>query len=263
MFSVNILNVGFFYSDAGASLGNLPRAIWGRFLPVDEKHRLKLNLNLLLIQDGARVILVDTGMGNKLNAKMQEIFALSSISFESALAKHNLTPDDITDVIMTHLHQDHAGGIVSFTESGEEHLTFPNATYHIQKQEWEMAKEPDILNRAAYNYEINLKLLDTSGKLNLITGEYKLTANVSMMHVGGHSEGAQIVLVNHAEHKLIYPGDIIPSPIFLKVPITSAYEVCRRDTVKAKLWILDKVESEGYTLIYDHSTEELHYAKKN
>lgn len=263
MLSVNILNVGFFYSDAGASLGNLPRAIWGRFLPVDDKHRLKLNLNLLLIQDGDRVILVDTGVGNKLNAKMQDIFALSLISFESALAKHRLTPDDITDVIMTHLHQDHAGGIVSFTKSGEEYLTFPNATYHIQKQEWEMAKEPDILNRAAYDYENNLKLLDKTGKLNLVTGEYKLTEHVSMQHVGGHSEGSQIILVNHTEHKLIYPGDIIPSPLFLKVPITSAYEVCRRDTVQAKLWILNKVENEGYTLIYDHSTEELCYAKEN
>ena len=263
MFSVNVLTIGFFYSDAGASLGNLPRTIWGRFLSVDEKHRHKLNLNLLLIQDGERVILVDTGVGNKLNAKMQEIFSASLISFDVALAAHNLAPHDITDVIMTHLHQDHAGGIVSFNEQGEKYLTFPNATYHIQKQEWEIAKHPDILNRAAYDYENNLKLLDQTGKLNLIEGEFQLTASVSMKYVGGHSEGSQIVLVNHPAHKLIYAGDIIPSSVFLKIPITSAYEVCRRDTVKAKLWILDKIENQGYTLIYDHSTKELHYAKNN
>lgn len=262
MLNIKVVNAGHFYSDAGASLGNLPRAIWGRFLSVDEKHRHRLNLNLLLIEVGNRVILIDTGVGNKMNEKELKIFSPAVPSFESALAEHGHNPASITDVIMTHLHHDHAGGIVSLNSRGEAYLTFPQATYHIQRTEWEMAKYPDELNRAAYDYERNLSLLEEKGKLNLLEGDYSLCEGVSLKLVGGHSEGMQIVVINSEANKYIYAGDIIPSSIYLRIPITSAYEVCRKDTVKAKLWILDKINSEGYKLIYDHSTEEVFYGKE-
>ncbi len=262
MLKIKIIDAGHFYSDAGASLGNLPRSIWGRFLTVDEKHRMRLNLNLLLIELGERVILVDTGIGNKMTEKERKIFSPSFRSFDTALADYGLRTDSITDVIMTHLHHDHAGGIVSYDQEGEEYLTFSKATFHIQQSEWQIAKYPDDLNRAAYDFERNLKLLEEKGKLNIIDGDYSLCDGVSLKLVGGHSEGMQIIIINSKEEKYIYAGDIIPSATYLKIPITSAYDVCRRDTVTAKKWIIEKLENEGYKLIYDHSTEELFYAKK-
>lgn len=263
MLTLKIIKAGHFYSDAGASLGNLPRAIWGRFLSIDEKHRLQLNLNLLLIEVGERIILVDTGVGNKMTEKEVKIFSPDVVSFDSALGDKGYTREMITDVIMTHLHHDHAGGIVSLDSEGKEYLTFPNATFHIQRSEWEIAKSPDDLNRAAYDFQRNLSLLESSGKLNLVDGDYSLCEEVSLKLVGGHSEGMQIVIINSENHKYIYAGDIIPSSTYLKIPITSSYDVCRRDTVKAKKWIINKIDSEGYTLIYDHSTEEIFYDQKS
>lgn len=261
MLNIQIIDAGYFYSDAGASLGNLPRAIWGRFLSVDERHRMRLNLNLLLIKTSEKLILVDTGVGNKMNEKELKIFSPSVPSFDEALKEKGFTPNSITDVIMTHLHHDHAGGIVSLDYAGNEFLTFPNATYHIQQSEWEIAKHPDVLNQAAYDYERNLSLLEKAGKLNLIDADYAVCEGVTLKLVGGHSEGMQIIIINSENNKYIYAGDIIPSSIYLKLPITSAYDVCRKDTVKAKQWIINKLETEGYSLIYDHSTEEKFYAK--
>ncbi len=258
MTKIQIVTVGSFWTDAGASFGNLPRSIWGRFLHVDDKHRMKLNLNLLLIQDNERNILVDTGIGNKLNEKMMSIFKADIKDFDDVLQAFNITTLEITDVVMTHLHFDHAGGIVSkFGQAFQ--LTFPNARYHIQEKEWTIAKFPDELNSAAYDYDNNLKLLEETGNINIINGDYKLTENVLLSLVGGHSEGMQIVTICNGKDKYIYAGDIIPSERFMKISITSAYDVCRRDTVKAKKMILDKVNKEGYKLIFDHSTEGVYY----
>jgi glyoxylase-like metal-dependent hydrolase (beta-lactamase superfamily II) len=263
MTKIEILSAGSFWTDAGASFGNLPRSIWGRFLHIDEKHRMPLNLNLLLIKEEGKNIIVDTGIGNKLSDKMIKIFKPQLRSFEDLLNEHNLMPTDITDVIMTHLHFDHAGGIVSYDNNKNPYLTFPHATYHIQEKEWNIAKNPDELNMAAYDYDNNLALLEKEGKINLINGDYQVSNAVKVLFVGGHSEGMQSVEIITDNKKYIYAGDIIPSSTFLKLSITSAYDVCRRDTFKAKKMILNKVVNEDYTLIYDHSTKELYYEKEN
>lgn len=262
MLKIKIIKAGHFYSDAGASLGNLPRAIWGRFLSVDEMHRLRLDLNLLLIETEGKTILVDTGLGNKLTSKELKIFSPSGERLDKVLLKQGIPASSITDVVMTHLHHDHAGGIVSYDDSGQEFLTFPKATYHIQRKEWEICKNPDILNNSAYDFKRNLRLLDQKGDINLIEGTYPLCPGISLEPVGGHTEGMQIVIINNGKHKYIYAGDIIPSETYLKVPITSAYDVCRRDTVKAKLSIIERIEKEGYSLIFDHSTEDVIYEVK-
>lgn len=259
MAKINILRAGCFYSDAGASFGNLPQAIWGRFFTTDAKHRIALALNLLLIQDGSKNILVDTGVGFRTSEREDKIFSPELTPFEELLAPFQLTPNDITDVIMTHLHFDHAGGVISYDEDNNDVLTFPNAIYHIQSAEWNIAKNPDVLNSGAYNFAKHLYLLEQQGEINLVEGNYQLTHDIKLTLVGGHSEGMQVIEIKTDEKNYIYAGDIIPSKTFLKVPITSAYDVCRRDTVTAKLWILDKVENSNYTLIFDHSTEEVLY----
>ncbi len=260
MNNLTIIKAGYFYSDAGASLGNLPRALWGRFLPIDKKkHRIRLDINLLLIETQGRVILVDTGLGNKLTPKEKEIFSPNVKKFSKILSEAGFNNEDITDVIMTHLHHDHAGGIVTLSKSRQEYLTFPNAVYHIQSKEWEIAREPDMVNAAAYDFKRNLKLLEQEGRINMIDGDYTLCKGVHLKLVGGHTEGMQIVIINYKDFKCIYAGDIIPSKTFLKLPITSAYDVCRKDTVNAKCWIFNQMLREGYTLIFDHETRDIFY----
>ena len=197
-----------------------------------------------------------------MSEKEMKIYSPSQRSLETALAEGGYSPESITDVIMTHLHHDHAGGIVSLDSLGKEYLTLPQATYHIQRSEWEIAKHPDDLNNAAYDFTRNLSLLEKKGKINIIDGDYQLCNEVYLKLVAGHSEGMQIVIIDSDKQKYIYAGDIIPSSTYLKLAITSAYDVCRKDTVNAKKWILNKVNSEGFRLIYDHSTEEIFHANQ-
>ncbi|PKN77907.1 MAG: MBL fold metallo-hydrolase, partial [Candidatus Cloacimonetes bacterium HGW-Cloacimonetes-1] len=129
-------------------MGVLPWSIWNKKIATDERRRLLMSLNLLLIRSEDRCILVDTGLGNRLNERQQDIYNPSEFLLPISLGELGIKDTDVTDVIMTHLHFDHAGGIV--TDFGnEDRLTFPNATYWIQKDEWEMAKHPDGLNKAA------------------------------------------------------------------------------------------------------------------
>jgi hypothetical protein len=149
---------GYYWTDAGAFMGVLPYFIWQDKVELDERHRLKMHLNLLLIQTEGKNILVDTGVGNRLNKRRKEIYNPSDFILPAGLTQLGLSPSDVTDVIMTHLHFDHAGGIISEQE-GTDFLTFPKAVFHIQSKEWQMAKQPDKLNQAAYQFEHQLALL--------------------------------------------------------------------------------------------------------
>jgi len=171
------------------------------------------------------------------------------------LSKMGYPRTSITDVIMTHLHHDHAGGIVSLDSEGKEYLTFPNAVYHIQLAEWKIAREPDILNFAAYDFNRNLKLLEEKGRVNLIEGDYTLCDGVDLKLVGGHTDGMQIVIINKDNQKYIYAGDIIATKFHTSMAVTSAYDVCRSDTVKAKHLIYDRLKANNGFLLLDHDTQ--------
>lgn len=249
--NLDLVSAGYYWTDAGAFFGVLPWYIWRDKVETDERQRLKMALNLLLIRTGARNILVDTGVGNRLNKRRKEIYNPSEFVLPQNLKKLGLQPQDITDVIMTHLHFDHAGGVVSFVYD-KDVLTFPNAVYHIQKEEWEIAKNPDKLNKAAYQFEHQLTLLEKEGNLHLTEGDIEIAPDVSAIKTGGHSCGMQIAEVLIEGKPYIYAGDIIPTRFHLPIAITSSYDVCREDTVKAKQMIYQKIlEQDGY-LFLDH-----------
>lgn len=246
---------GFYWTDAGAFMGVLPYFIWHDKVELDERHRLRMNLNLLLIQTGDRNILVDTGVGNRLNKRRKEIYNPSEFLLPDSLKAINLETKDITDIIMTHLHFDHAGGLVT-EKDGMDYLTFPNATCHIQSKEWEMAKNPDKLNKAAYQFEHQLTLLDQQGKINLIDGTTEIVKDVFVHYVGGHSVGSQIIEVIKDGKLYIYAGDIIPTRYHLPAAITSGYDVSRADSFAAKQMIYDKLQSSEGFLLLDHDVNE-------
>lgn len=242
---------GFYWSDSGAFMGVLPYALWSKKSEIDERFRRKLNLNLLLIQSGNRNILIDTGLGNRLSAKQREIYQPSEFLLPVSLAELGLQDKDITDVIMTHLHFDHAGGIV--TDFGTyEALTFPKAHYWIQKAEWEMAKNPDELNQAAYNYEQQLSLLEQKGNITLLEGEAEIEQGITLTQVGGHTVGSQIITINFGTEYFIYAGDIIPTMFHTSLAITSAYDVSRIQTVAAKKLIYSRLQEHNGILLLNH-----------
>ncbi len=245
---------GSYWSDGGALMGVLPWNIWHRKVRADEKRRVQMSLNLLLIEQDERKILVDTGLGNRLSETQQKIYSPSGFMLPGSLGALGIRDKDITDVIMTHLHFDHAGGIISDI-AGRDLLTFPRARYWIQRKEWDIARQPDTLNRAAYSFEHQLALLERKGKLELIDGDAEVCSGVGLKLTGGHTAGSQIVEITTDKGFYIYAGDIIATMLHVPPPITSAYDISRQDTYAAKQYIYSRLKAENGYLLLDHDND--------
>lgn len=249
--SCYIVSAGTWWGDGGAALGVLPKALWQKFMDVDEKNRIPLSLNTLLLQTAGKNILIDTGIGNKLPEKRKPIFDPSDFILPDELAQLGISRHDIDVVILTHLHFDHAGGVVTLID-GKPELTFPNAIHLIQEKEWETARYPDELNLASYDFKTNLALLSESGKYQLVSGNYQLSPEITLELVGGHSEGMQVVRIESESELAYYAGDIIPIEKQQHLAITSAYDICRRDTFRAKKRIMEELQAKHGILFLNH-----------
>jgi glyoxylase-like metal-dependent hydrolase (beta-lactamase superfamily II) len=249
------VSAGHYWSDGGAAFGALPKVLWNKTIEADEKNRICFALNLVLIQTADRKILVDTGCGNHLSQKQMKIYSPSEYILFDELKKNNISRFNVTDIILTHLHFDHAGGVVSIFD-GKPELSFPNAVHYIQEREWEMAKNPDELNQAAYMFEEQLSLLASEGKYILIDGNYQLTPEIELRLTGGHTIGTQIVCCESEGDFAVYAGDIIPSLPHLALPVVSAYDVNREATFKAKKAILHEIKQKKGYLLLNHDGNE-------
>ncbi|HRX93637.1 MAG TPA: MBL fold metallo-hydrolase, partial [Chitinophagaceae bacterium] len=188
------INTGYFKLDGGAMFGVVPKSIWNKINPADENNMCSWALRSMLIEDGDRLILIDNGMGDKQSEKFFSFYYMhGDDSLDKSLSKYGFSRDDITDVFLTHLHFDHAGGIV--TNIVNPQLTFPNAVHLIQKAEWEISENPDLLNTAAYNFSQNLKLLKDKGKYQLLDGDTEIVPGFTAKLWKGHSHGMQGVRI--------------------------------------------------------------------
>jgi glyoxylase-like metal-dependent hydrolase (beta-lactamase superfamily II) len=165
--------------------------------------------------------------------------------------------EDIDYVVFTHLHFDHVGGAV-LQSKGKVELTFPFAQHIIQKDEWEIALSPDELNKAAYGFDEAIRALENSRNVRIVDGDFELVPGIQLIKTGGHSEGMQIVKLEDNDKVLFYPSDIIPNEINLRLSITSAYDVCRKETAKAKEFILSyKPEKRSYVVLNHQADKSL------
>ena len=253
MISIHKIAAGSYWSDGGAFMGVLPYPMWSQKTQVDERRRQKLDMNLLLIQSPGRNILVDTGLGNRLSDKQRDIYQPSEFILPLSLNKLGINDSDITDVILTHLHFDHAGGVVTGFGNVDA-LTFPQAKHWIQRSEWEMAKNPDELNRAAYSFQHQLGLLESSGNFELIEGDCEIAPGIRAIRTGGHTVGCQIVQIESPAGFYIYAGDIIPTFFHTSPAVTSAYDVSRKETFAAKQLIFSRLKAHQGILLLDHDT---------
>ncbi len=249
------VSAGHYWSDGGAAFGALPKVLWNKTIKADEENRVIFELNLLLIKTADRNILVDTGCGNHLSPRQIKIYDPSEFILFEELEKYGITRFDITDVILTHLHFDHAGGVISVC-NGKSELSFPNAIHYIQASEWEMAKNPDELNQAAYYFDEQLSLLASEGKYVLLQGNYHLIPEVELRLVGGHSVGTQVVCCESEDEFAVYAGDIIPSQPHLTLPVVSAYDVSRIDTFKVKKAMIAEIRQKKGCLLLNHDSSE-------
>jgi glyoxylase-like metal-dependent hydrolase (beta-lactamase superfamily II) len=241
-----------FKIDGGAMFGVVPKIIWERLVPADEFNRVKLDLNLFLVKTDGENILIDAGMGDALSEKQKKIYGIEKpSSIEKSLSDLDLTPENIDLVILTHLHADHAGGVVGLDKSGKKTPRFPNARHIVQIKEWNDAMCPDERTAATYFTE-NLKLLEESNLLELVDGDDEVADGIRVVNTGGHTPGHQVVLIENEENKILWPGDIIPTASHLKIPYVASVDLFPLETMELKRKFLNMCINDGWLLAFDH-----------
>jgi glyoxylase-like metal-dependent hydrolase (beta-lactamase superfamily II) len=247
---VYLVSAGFYHADAGAAMGVLPYKLWHDKIETDENHCIKMDLHCLLIKTKKHNILVDTGIGEYLTDRLKKIYRPGDFTLVEEIASAGLTANDIDIVIFTHLHFDHAGGILST----DKEMIFPNARYIIQKSEWETATNPDILNSAAYSLKEHYSLI--SDKLILIDGVYEVDNEIFLEKIGGHCPGMQILRIEDESELIYFAGDAFPLKFHLNPTVTSAYDISRVDLCTTKEKIKNDLERTGGKLILSHDRVE-------
>lgn len=241
-----------FKIDGGAMFGVVPKIIWERLVPSDEFNRVRLDLNLLLVKTDGENILIDTGMGDALSEKQKKIYGIEKPSeLEKKLSELDLTCEDIDLVILTHLHADHAGGVVKLDEFGKKTPRFPNARHIIQIKEWNDAMSPDERTSTTYFSE-NLKLLKDFNLLELVDGEDEVAKGTKVKSTGGHTPGHQVVFIEDGNNKILWPGDIIPTTSHLKIPYVASVDLFPLETMELKRKFLNMCINDGWLLAFDH-----------
>lgn len=251
------LNSGNFKLDGGAMFGVVPKTLWQRTNPADENNMCDWSMRLLLIEDGDRLMLIDTGIGDKQSEKFFSHYYLSDQnSLESNLNKLGFGLDEITDVFLTHLHFDHCGGAVKWNKdrTGFE-LAFPNATYWSTEKHWLWAVEPNAREKASFLQE-NILPIQESGQLKFIERQGDYTKNVfnnfDVLFVDGHTESMMIPHIHYQGKTLVYMADLLPSVGHIPLPYVMGYDTRPLITLDEKGKFLNKAVENDYVLFLEH-----------
>ena len=232
--------------------GIVPRVVWEKLHPPDNKNRIRLALGVLLVKAHGRNILVDTGIGNKGDVKFCERFAVDRTpSIEQSLAKNHLTPNDIQIVINTHLHLDHAGGNTRKDSQDRILPTFPKAKYYIQRREWESALHPDERTQGSYRQE-DFIILKEKGQIEFLEGDARILEGIGVIETPGHTEHHQSALVKSEGKSALFLGDFIPTVSHIPYPYIMGYDVFPLTTLATKKRILAQAYEEHWLLIFQH-----------
>lgn len=254
-FELHMVTDGMFRLDGGAMFGVVPKVLWERGDPADERNRILLALGCLLIKTPAgKWALVDTGLSDKYerDPKFLKIYAVErGKTLLHALKERGLGPDDISLVFNTHLHFDHCGGNTRWGDEGKAVPTFRRAKYVIQKAEWEDATHPHERNLASYLPE-NFACLDGSGLLELVDGEFEVDKGLRVVRSGGHTRGHQCVLIESEGKSAMFLGDLIPTRAHVPLPWIMAYDLYPVDTLESKRALLAVAREKGRLLLFQH-----------
>lgn len=245
---------GYFSLDGGAMFGIIPKPLWEKTNPADVQNRVTLSTrNLLLISD-ARKILIDTGMGSKWDDKAKNIYNIDSkLDLESSLEHVGIKCEDVTDVLLTHLHFDHTGGSTKLLNNKLVPV-FPNAKYYVQKKNFEWAMNPSERDRGSYIKE-NFEPLVKEGVLELINGEIDFDDNISFVVINGHTFSQQMIKISDSSNTLLYVADLIPFVSQIKIPYIMGYDLQPLVTLDEKKKYLKLAVDENWNLYFGHDPE--------
>ncbi len=255
-YKVRMVDAGRLRLDGGAMFGVVPKPLWEKRKPADKKNRIAMSTNLLLIEDGQRKILVDAGVGDKFNEKLNNIYAVDHSEFDlrKSLKKFDLSPADITDVILTHLHFDHVGGATYRDETGAIQPTFPNAKYYIQSRQFAWAMQPSEKDRASF-FQENFIPLQENNQLILLEEGGEIFPGIELQVVDGHTVGQQIVLIRGEEQSLLYAADLIPTAAHISIPWVMAYDLYPLTTIEEKKHYLNLAVEQNWLVFFEHDPE--------
>ncbi|MGH7162732.1 MAG: MBL fold metallo-hydrolase [Planctomycetota bacterium] len=238
---------GSFALDGGAMFGVVPRPLWEKDNPPDEKNRIALALRLLLVSGKERTFLVDAGIGDKFPAKENAIYRVDALLPDEALRRAGVDPDSVTDVLLTHFHFDHAGGATRADGTP----TFPRARYHVQRRHLEYAQRPHAKDRASFRPDDFLPLL-RGGRLALHDGVAEVAPGVEVLPVDGHTEAMQLVKVSDGSTTLLYCADLAPTVAHLRLPYVMAYDNQPLKTIEEKSALWTRAADGGWILFFEH-----------
>lgn len=257
------INTGFFKLDGGAMFGVVPKSLWNKLNPADENNLCNWAMRSLLIEDGNRLILIDTGIGNKQDAKFFSHYYLSgNDTLDTSLAAQGFHRDDITDVILTHLHFDHCGGSI-IRENDQLITAFKNAVYWSNKDHWQWATQPNDREKASFLKENilpiaesgHLKFIDTPSSTLEQSGKLPDTAfneNISLRFVNGHTGMMMLPQIKYKEKTIVYLADLMPSVNHLPIPYVMAYDMFPLTTLNEKKSFLKEAVENDYILFFEH-----------
>jgi glyoxylase-like metal-dependent hydrolase (beta-lactamase superfamily II) len=252
--TLHTIETGALWLDGGAMFGSVPRPLWSRLAPPDERNRIHLVMRCLLLVGRGRVVLVDDGLGDKSDAKFHEIFRVEAApTLEDSLAHAGFGPADVTDVLLTHLHFDHAGGSTVRTPEGLR-PRLPRARFQVQRRNWDNAHAPNPRERASYLRE-NFDPLEAAGVLDFRDGPGMAWPGVSLITAEGHTRGQQLVRIEGGGRVVYFVADLIPTAAHVRIPYVMGYDVAAIESMAEKQALLARAVDEGAWICLEHDPE--------
>jgi glyoxylase-like metal-dependent hydrolase (beta-lactamase superfamily II) len=250
---LHTIETGRFKLDGGAMFGVVPKSIWQKTNPADDNNLCTWAMRCLLVEDGNRLILVDTGIGNKLGDKMlSHLYLHGDDTLEKSLAVKGFSTDDITDVFITHLHFDHVGGAIK--RQGDQLVpAFKNAHYWSNEKHWEWAIHPNVREKPSFLTE-NILPIQESGQLKFITTEQQteFLPDFNVRFAFGHTDAMMLPQLNYKGHTIVYAADLLPSTGHIPLPYVMAYDMFPMQTLKEKKEFLEEAAAHEYVIYLEH-----------
>lgn len=252
-YTLHTLELGSFGLDGGAMFGIVPKVLWQKENPADEQNRIDMRTRCLLLKDtkNKRNILVDCGLGDKDDHKFKDRYKVAPYALELGLTRHDLKAEDITDIIATHFHFDHMGGLTKLDQEGKLTARFPNAKVWAQKRNWAHAWKPNDKDKASYLLD-NYSIYEGDSRLELVDGPEEILPGIELRISEGHTIGMQHPFISDGSRSLLYCADIIPMSAHVRVAWVMGYDCFPLTTIEEKKSILREAAEKETVIFFEH-----------
>jgi glyoxylase-like metal-dependent hydrolase (beta-lactamase superfamily II) len=252
--SINLLKDGTFMVDGGVIFGQLARTQWEQFVKPDRRNRIRLGLNAVLVRTPDLNVLIDTGAGNKRIVELKADYSLNGNKLSKGLKSFGLTARDIDIVVLTNLRFEHSGGCTKLDRTGAAIPMFPKARYMVQKASWDAANSPNERYYQSF-YEDDFEPLAERDLVHFVDGSDEVVPGVTVKLMEGPSKGNQVVFIQYGSERIIYAGDLIPTPFHLPLHHIPASAEFPNDTLVQKRELLEMAMGDGWIIVFGHGND--------